>query len=153
KQIIRDIDSPPSFSPDGRQFAFGRGIISPPANDILVANADGSDEHVVAHRPGFSPGWATVSWSADGQHLAVVTPETRDGLARYVLAVISLKNNALRDLHAFPVTMRTAAWLPDGHGVLVVGIDPDSSRSQIWFVSYPKGEVSHFTNDLTDYNV
>jgi Tol biopolymer transport system component len=28
-----------------------------------------------------------------------------------------------------------------------------SGRGQIWFVSYPKGEVSRFTNDLSNYNL
>jgi Tol biopolymer transport system component len=34
----------------------------------------------------------------------------------------------------------------------VVGFDQQSGRGQIWFVSYPKGEVSRFTNDLTNYD-
>jgi Tol biopolymer transport system component len=153
QQLIRDIDSAPTFSPDGRQFAFVRGIVKPPANDILIANADGSGERVVAHRPGFFPGNATVSWSADGQNLAVVSPETRDNYGRWVLEAISVKTGEVRDVHAFALNMRAAAWLPDSHGVLVVGIDPESGRSQIWFVSYPAGEVSHFTNDLTHYDM
>lgn len=47
--------------------------------------------------------------------------------------------------------MQAAAWLPDGSGLLVMGSDPGSARGQIWFVSYPKGEVSRFTNDLSYY--
>ncbi|MGH9774403.1 MAG: TolB family protein [Candidatus Acidiferrales bacterium] len=39
RQLIRDIDSAPAFSPDGQQFAFVRGILDPPGNDILIANA------------------------------------------------------------------------------------------------------------------
>jgi eukaryotic-like serine/threonine-protein kinase len=152
RQLIRDIDSAPSFSPDGRQFAFVRGIVKPPGNDILIANADGSGERVLAHRPTFGPGAATVTWSADGQNLAVVSPEARDNVSRWVLEAISVKTGEVRDVHAFPVNMRAAAWLPDGHGVLVVGVDPESVRTQIWFVSYPKGEVAHFTNDLSNYD-
>jgi len=41
--------------------------------------------------------------------------------------------------------------LPDGSGLLVAGLDTDSFLGQIWFVSYPKGEISRFTNDLADY--
>src|SRR5262249_50624308 len=68
KQLIRDIDSAPVFSADGSQFAFVRGILSPAANDVLIANADGSGEHVLVRRNGFSPGTPTTSWSADGQN-------------------------------------------------------------------------------------
>jgi eukaryotic-like serine/threonine-protein kinase len=153
KQLIRDIDTAPTFSPDGSQFAFVRGILKPPGNDILIANADGSGERVLAHRSTFFAGSATVTWSADGQNLAVVSPEARDNVSRWVLESISVKTGEVRDIHAFPAMMRAAAWLPDSSGVLVVGIDPESGRTQIWFVSYPKGEVAHFTNDLSNYDM
>src|SRR5215467_8672847 len=60
RQLLRDIDSAPAFSPDGQQFAFTRGILRPPGNDILVAKAEGSDEHVIAHFDGFGPGNSRV---------------------------------------------------------------------------------------------
>jgi Tol biopolymer transport system component len=37
----RDIDSPVSFSPDGRQFVYTQGF--PDGNNRRIANADGSD--------------------------------------------------------------------------------------------------------------
>jgi Tol biopolymer transport system component len=153
KQLIRDIDSAPVFSPDGRQIAFVRGILNPPGNDILVAGADGSGERVLARRPGYGAGSANVSWSADGQRLAVVSPQTRDGANRWVLEVVSPKTGEGHDLHAFPVGARGVAWLPDSRGVLVTAIDPESGRGQIWSVSYPGGELKHFTNDLTNYDL
>ena len=73
KQLIRDVDSAPSFSPDGQQFAFVRGILNPPGNQVLIANTDGSGEHALAQRDGFGPGQMDVSWSADGKILAVVS--------------------------------------------------------------------------------
>jgi Tol biopolymer transport system component len=74
KQLIRDIDSAPAFSPDGKELAFVRGILDPPANQIVLAKADGSGEHVLAERRGFGPGAAHVAWSADGKMLATVFP-------------------------------------------------------------------------------
>src|SRR5262249_9861663 len=65
KQLIRDIDSAPVFSPDGRQIAFARGIIGASANEILIANSDGSGERVLARRSTLNPGAAGLSWSAD----------------------------------------------------------------------------------------
>ena len=152
QQLVRDVDSAPTFSPDGQQIAFVRGVLSPPANNILIANADGSGERVVAHREGFAPGSATVSWSADGKNLAFVVPEVRNGAAQFVLETVSVTSGELRDLHIFSAGARASAWLPDGHGILVVAGDPESTRNQIWFVSYPNGEVSRFTNDLTNYD-
>ena len=44
-ELIRDADSPPSFSPDGRQFVYTRGY--PPRNvtQVRIADADGRHDH------------------------------------------------------------------------------------------------------------
>ncbi len=151
KQLVRDVDSAPTFSPDGQRVAYIRGIVQRPGNDVLLANADGSGERILAKRTGFGPGTPNITWSADGRALALVSPETRDGSGRWVLETISPDTGEVRDLHIFTSPKRAAAWLPDGSGVLVTGIDTESLLNQIWFVSYPKGEVSRFTNDLADY--
>ena len=151
KQLVRDVDSAPTFSPDGQRIAYIRGIVQRPGNDVLIANADGSGERALAKRTGFGPGTPNITWSRDGRALALVSPETKDGSGRWVLETISPETGDVRDVHIFTSPMRAAAWLPDGSGILVSGIDPDSLLNQIWFVSYPKGEVSRFTNDLADY--
>ena len=153
RQIARDVDSAPAFSPDGRQIAYIRGILDPPGNNVLIAAADGSGERVLAERKGFGAGQANVTWSADGQTLAMVSPEARGNNTQWVLEVISAKTGEVRDLHPFSVQAQAAAWLPDNSGVLVIAADVQIGRGQIWFVSYPKGEVSRFTNDLTNYNL
>jgi Tol biopolymer transport system component len=153
KQLIRDIDSPPSFSPDGKQFAFSRGIVRPAAgNNIMIANADGSGERVLTLRQGSQAGAMTVSWSPDGKTLAVISPEPRDNAQRWVLEAVSVKTGEVRDIHAFVGQSSALAWLPDSSGLFVAGTDLESKNNRIWFVSYPKGEVKPFTNDLTNYN-
>jgi eukaryotic-like serine/threonine-protein kinase len=152
QQLVRDVDSAANFSPDGRQMAYTRGVLDPPSNRVLIANADGSDEHVVASLAGPGAGTATVSWSADGKTLAIMAPQLRDGVAASVLSTVSVASSEVRDLHAFPAGGRSPSWLPDGRGILLVGVDSETGRGQIWFVSYPEGKVSRFTNDLTNYD-
>jgi Tol biopolymer transport system component/predicted Ser/Thr protein kinase len=152
-QLVKDIDSAPAFSPDGKQIAYLRGLTNPPADDFLIANADGTNERVLLHRSVFQPGRAAVSWSADGKNLAMVVPETRQTGSQYVLETVSVKTGEERDLHSFPALARASVWLPDGSGILVIGIEPENMLGQILSVSFPGGEVTKFTNDLTNYNV
>src|SRR6202047_140469 len=151
QQLNRDVDSAPSFSPDGQQFAFVRGTLNPFGNQVLVANADGSGERVLVQRETFSPGLMNVSWSHDGKYLAVVSPEVVDTASEWILTVISPKTGEIKKLRSFRIPARAAAWLPDGRGILVIALD-ETGRGQIWFVSYPGGEISRFSNDLTNYN-
>jgi serine/threonine protein kinase/Tol biopolymer transport system component len=152
KQLVRDVDSAPAFSPDGQRIAYVRGVVERRENEVLLANADGSGERVLAHRSGFAPGMPNITWSADGGTLALVSGEAREGISRWALETISSDTGEVRDVHIFPHPMQAVAWLPDGSGLLVAGLDVESLLGQISFVSYPKGEVSRFTNDLADYD-
>ena len=152
QRLIRDIDSAPAFSPDGQQFAFVRGILDPFGNQILIAKADGSGERLLTQRPSFGPGTTKVSWSPDGKHLATISPEVRDAQNRWVLELVSPQSGEVQDLHSFEAGAQALVWLPDSHGLLVVGNDPQTTRSQLWFVSYPGGQTSRFTNDLISYD-
>ena len=151
-QLIRDIDSAPSFSPDGQQIAFTRGIVSPSGNRILIANADGSGERLVAERKGFNAGNATVAWAPDGRNIASITAEASEKGSRWVLQITDVKTGNMHELHSFASPARAIAWFPDGSGLFVVAAEAASPRHQIWYVTYPQGKLSRFTNDLSDYD-
>jgi Tol biopolymer transport system component/tRNA A-37 threonylcarbamoyl transferase component Bud32 len=151
KQLVRDVDSAPAFSPDRQYIAYIRGVVARPGNDVLIANSDGSNERVLVKRTGFGPGVPNITWSNDGRQLAMASPESRNGVSQWIVETISASTGEVRDLHVFPSPVRAAAWLPDGSGVLIAGLDTESFLGQIFFISYPKGEVSRFTNDLADY--
>src|SRR5215471_13285837 len=48
KKLVVDIDSIVTFSPDGKQFAFVRGLPAENTVSLFVANADGTGEHRIA---------------------------------------------------------------------------------------------------------
>src|SRR4029077_13934473 len=58
--LIKDIDSPVSFSPDGREFVFTRGIPTRDAVEVGIAKANGSGDRLLASLSdtwvGFQPG-------------------------------------------------------------------------------------------------
>lgn len=45
----------------------------------------------------------------------------------------------------------TINWMPDASGVIFLTYR-ERTRNQIYFLSYPKGEVSAITNDLAGYS-
>jgi serine/threonine protein kinase/Tol biopolymer transport system component len=153
RHLIRDIDAPISFSPDGRQFAFVRGVPDKNEAHLLVAQADGSGERLLAKLPavvamGFFFGPA---WSPDGKTIALTTTEVTKGL-RGVVSTIAVSDGTRREVYSSPNAVGQVRWLADGNGLLTVITDPSQGfRGQLWYISFPGGEARRFTNDLMDY--
>src|SRR3954447_13678342 len=147
------IDFGPSYSPDGRQFAFlrvansGHGTV-----DVLIAKADGSDERVLATRP-YRDEFIGVAWSPDGKTVAFTTSEATKKL-RSSLWAISVADGSVREIYSTPDPIGRPRWLPDGSGLLApIGNPGQAFRGQLWFISYPRGEARRLTNDLMDYQL
>jgi Tol biopolymer transport system component/DNA-binding winged helix-turn-helix (wHTH) protein len=150
--LTRDIDSPVSFSPDGRQFVYTRGVGPPFANEIRVANADGSKDHLLttisATSQSFSVG---AAWSPNGETIAV-SFMLRGQRSGYVLDSISAVNGTVREVFWNTGVIGRPLWLPEGDKVLVE-IDDPTGRGQLWTVSVPGGERRRVTNDLANWGI
>ena len=152
RQLVRDIDAPISFSPDGRQFAFVRGVPEKNEANLLVAQVDGSGERLLARLPAvvmtgyfFGP-----AWSPDGKTIAITTTEVTSGV-RAVVSAIAVSDGTRREIYSSPNPVGQARWLADGSGLLTVISDPSQGfRGQLWYISFPGGEARRFTNDLMD---
>jgi Tol biopolymer transport system component len=149
--LIKDIDSPIGFSPDGQRFVYTRGV--PPRNltDVRIANSDGSGDRLLATIqntfPGFQPG---ASWSPDGRTVAV-SLRLYGGRHSYILDAVSVANGSARELYSSPNAIGRPLWLPEGDTLLLV-MNDQNDRGQLWTISYPNVEVRRVTNDLTDYD-
>ena len=145
--VVREgLDFSTSYSPDGTQISFMR--VRDDQIDVLIANADGSKQRLLATRPyldGFS--WGTA-WSPDGKIIAITTFEPKKGL-RSALWGISVSNGSMREIYSSPDSIGRLGWLPDGSGLLAPISKID--RGQIWFVPFPKGQPQRLTNDLMNY--
>jgi serine/threonine protein kinase len=145
-----------TFSPDGRRIAFGR--IGPAGTEahLIVANADGRDEHVVlTHQISFASGegvFQQLRWSPDGSNIVadVVTADP-DGRKTHLWLIDPGTGTEKRMPGPGWRTISDFSWLPDGSGLVVIAQERSGVPRQVWFVTYPQGIASRVSNDLYDY--
>jgi serine/threonine protein kinase len=150
RQLIRDVDGPVSFSPDGKQFAFMRGEPEHNTIELHVANADGGNDHLLAALPDSPVFMFGVAWSPDGK--TILAPALQGGKERkWRLQAINVADGSVKEMLSGTALLGRPAWLPDGNSFLIpIDVVPDT-RAQLWLVSYPGGEKRRFTNDLSNY--
>ena len=152
-KILQAIDSPVSFSSDGKRFTFLRGNYPNPGESaLMIANIDGSGERAVSVQklpnrlvPIF---FAGPSWSPDNRIVAASL--LRLGGSSRVVG-FSVEDGSEKDLSndRWPFSGRVH-WLPDMSGLIVVAGD-SASVAQLWHISYPGGKSRRITNDLGAY--
>jgi Tol biopolymer transport system component/predicted Ser/Thr protein kinase len=152
RTVVMDVDSPVTFSPDGRQIAFMRWRGEETA--IVVANLDGSGERQAASRktPAYFITEGRISWSPDGKLIAC--PAGYSGAASYYQNVVAVPagggpERPLTSEKWFEVL--AATWLADGRGLVLAMTERPAGNSQLYYLSYPGGELRRITNDLNNY--
>ena len=150
--LTRDVDTPVSFSPDGDQFVYSRGIGPPDENEIRVANADGSEDHLLATISDTSVSFqAGGAWSPDGKAIAI-SLMLRGPRSGYVLDSIATADGSVREVFWNAGVIGRPQWLPAGDKVLV-DVDDPTGRGQLWTVSVPQGVRQRVTNDLANWGI
>jgi Tol biopolymer transport system component len=153
--LAKDVDSPGSWSPNGRELAFIR-VDGTGSSSLVVVGVDGA-ERVLAKReePAYFVSLAVVgapparpAWSPDGKTVAVL--EFKNLLEPHVLFVdVATGRETTRDSHGSFVP-QGIAWL--GPSSLVLSQPEEfGQRVQLWRMSYPAGDVVPLTNDLSSY--
>ena len=153
RAVARDVVSPQTFSPDGTQIAFVAGAV----NSLVIAQTDGSGERLL--RPddptiNFETWDSNLSWSPDGTRIAICGSRINEsGKRRFELIEVSVADGTTRNI---PVPdwnyLDDVQWLNDQTGLIVRAREAEASPWQIWYVSYPSGEISRITNDLNNYD-
>jgi serine/threonine protein kinase/WD40 repeat protein len=153
QSILHDADSAPALSPDAKRVAFIRGDPSKFQLNLIVADIDGTGEKVLASMPSVTSAASLIApaWSPDGK--TIVLPQWKTSGERALMAV-SASDGSVRPLYTTRNFPGRAVWMPDGSGLLFVMAEPaPSAPGQLWFISFPNGEVHRVTNDLTNYGL
>lgn len=153
KKVLEDVDSPVTFSPDSKQFAFTRGYPATREAALMIANADGTGERKLASRIFPSFFFPTgPSWSPDGRVIACgVRGDDDQGVYATVVGV-EVASGAEKPLTSQRwIQVGRVAWLKDGSGLVITAASQIAGPNQLWQLSYPSGEVHRITNDLNDY--
>ena len=155
RRLIEHADTPVGWSPDGRHVAFVRTFRTDGTTALIVADRDGADERVLAvrkspraylslsqQRPNVRP-----AWSPDGRVIAVIGTDEATPQAVFV-------DTATGSERVVPLStlgsITGPAWV--GAGALVVtGTAEDGVLQQVWRLSYPAGQLTPLTNDLSSF--
>jgi serine/threonine protein kinase/Tol biopolymer transport system component len=151
-KVANDVDSAPSFSPDGKRFAFLRGHPENGQVHLLVANADGSGEHTLRAKPGGAEASTLVrpAWSPDGKTIVYLLYEPNNQQSLYA---VSPDDGSSRLLYSTREDLGQPIWLPDGSELLIpISERGPNSRGQLYTISYPSGEAHRLSHDLTNYS-
>jgi eukaryotic-like serine/threonine-protein kinase len=153
EKLLEDVDTPVTFSPDGKRMAFIRGYPSENRTALMLVDADGKREQRLASRP--SPddfGWkGGPAWSADGEWIACAVGRYESTMKLVAVRVSDGKEKELTS-RSWKWVGRVS-WVDNGKGLIFTAQDLPSSPPQIWFVSYPSGEARRISSDLTSYSM
>jgi len=154
RKLVDRVDSPVTFSPDGKQVAFVRNDTIKGESYLILADPSGGHETTLATRHiGNDIGpFAIPSWAPDGKTIALsVSDPAADGLNYHLLNVSTSDGSTT----AFsPVHWRTVnhiLWVPDGSGILIAGQEKTGAPQQIYWNAQGSSEAHKITADVNSY--
>jgi len=151
--LVKDIDTNPSFSPDGKLLVFARANDPEPGKYfVVVASVDGGEERTVFTGSMAEP-MMDVAWSPDGKTIAGIDFEH---VQNSLVAVVSIDPNTgnRKSVPGPPYTVfQSASWLPGGKALAVTYSNQETNftQQQLGLVNYPDGKFRAITADTNDY--
>jgi Tol biopolymer transport system component len=152
ERVLDDIDSRITFSPDGRQFAFIRGVPGTGRNVVMIANADGGDARALPAPQGRTRlRLDAPAWSPDGR-VIIAPAESLEGGVHGLCLAFDVRTGTSREVGGRWRSLSDMAWLPDGRSFIIVGSESSTPwTQQLWQIAYPAGERRRITLDLNNY--
>jgi len=160
RRVLTHVSRPVAVSPDGNRIVFVRFNQEGPSADIVIANADGTDEHTLVTSakpdcfaddgPSWSPDGKTIACGTSGGYARGVKTSTAEPHA--TVMGIDVESGAVKEMTSERwFILGRVSWLADGSGLIAAAIGHAGENYQLWYVSYPSGNVRRITNDVSDY--
>ncbi|MCD9188587.1 MAG: DPP IV N-terminal domain-containing protein [Pyrinomonadaceae bacterium] len=152
-EVLKDIVTPVSFSPDGSEMVFARYSEESRASFLIIASADGSRERIL-YKPDAKKTLANGgTWSPDGKAVAFSEidqiEEAQSG--RYSILGVDVQSGETRTLsrEKWENCFRMD-WTRDGEGLVFIGTRAGEGlsvyRDQVYYLSTANGESKRITN-------
>ena len=151
--VMEDVDTSVTFSPDGKQLAFVRGMPDDGRSAIVVANVDGSNlRQLAVRKTPLSFTLQGAAWSPDGTSIAATGDDAGTLFGQVIIVNVADGSEKILKTPEWR-QMTRLAWLPNGKGLLVNAQESaGESSNQIFLVDYPSGSARRLTNDLSSYS-
>ena len=157
-KILTGVDSPVSFSPDGRKVTFVRYNEKTKESYLVAAEVDGTAQTILLTRTnheGLSQG---AAWSPDGKFIAYESTDTNRTTSEGTcsIAAIEVATLATKDLSSERWdTCFRIAWTNDGEGLVFIGTRSGESlttrRDQVYYLSVADGRSHRISTDGSRY--
>ena len=149
RELIRNVDSAPSFSPDGEHFAYLREAFNVKDHtvEMHLVGRDLSGDVIIYE------GLSSASdplWSPDGHNIA--WSEIRNG-GQTCFKLYDVKVKRVRTVSP-PTGLsfhRFFAWMPDSSRLVATFFTQQSDLAQLGLLDLSSGQIAPITNDLSFY--
>jgi eukaryotic-like serine/threonine-protein kinase len=157
QEIIRDIDSPISFSPDGKSFAFIRQRPHENIDCIVISSLDGVNQRILIEKKKpelfIKTNQESLSWSPDGQTIACPSGKI-DPVEGDLMSLVGIDVKTAQEK---PLTAKKWArigkvlWTNELNTLLITAAEADSDLQQIIKVTRGDGKTKPVTDGTNDY--
>ena len=151
--LIKDVDSPITFSPDGKKFAYLREHHDTPNFDLLIVNADGTPDRTIFSNTMVPTDSDVPVWLPEGKTIVIpIVQPTEDSLGGLLSVDVPSSKRHEVALTADRIYYEPA-WFPGTDGLLVssTSVERGLLQRQLGFLSYPKGDFRAITTDTNNY--
>ncbi len=156
RKLVQNVDSAPSFAPDGSRFAYMRWTPERQdySSEIHIADKDGGNDHLIYTSINLTQ---PPVWSARGKQLAWIE---QTGPLTEIIKILDITTNRTVSVgQADGITYdhnsygsSNLAWLPDEKHLLLLYSNSRSDREQIAILDLPGGDFHTLTNDVNAYS-